>query len=299
MFADLDDLGMLYYISNTDCRSERNTTAMIHRIFKGLAPIAALAGATLVAGCDGMNIQIGDVEGVPLAELDMTGANPSELVLAGPDKVIVTQGDELDIAVSGDDKAVDAMRFALNDDSLIISREKNSWKDRGKATVRVTMPSLRAMVLAGSGELEAASMTGKTDVTIAGSGTAKVADFDADSLDLTIAGSGDFEGVGQVDTLDLTIAGSGKAAMEGLKVGKADISVAGSGDAEFSSDGEVDASIMGSGTITVNGRADCTVSSMGSGKLNCREARSAAEAAEAPVSPEAPEEPKEPDAPGA
>ena len=28
-----------------------------------------------------MNIQIGDVEGVPLAELDMAGADPTELVL--------------------------------------------------------------------------------------------------------------------------------------------------------------------------------------------------------------------------
>ncbi|WP_421993458.1 head GIN domain-containing protein [Qipengyuania sp.] len=257
---------------------------MIHRLLKGLAPIAALAGAALVAGCDGMNIQIGDSEGVPLSELDMTGAAPTKLVLAGPDRVIVTEGSDLDIAVSGDDDAVDALRFSLDDETLGISREKNSWKDRGKATVRVTMPSLRAMVLAGSGDIEAPSMTGRADVTIAGSGTAAVSAFDAESLDLTIAGSGDFSAGGKVETLDLTIAGSGKAEMPDLAVGDADISVAGSGDAEFASDGRVDASIMGSGTITVNGRANCTVNSMGSGTLNCREVRAAT-----PATPEAPE----------
>lgn len=272
---------------------------MIHRILRGLAPIAALAGAALVTGCDGMNIQIGDSEGVPLAELDMSGAAPTELVLAGPDKVIVTEGDELDISVSGDDAAVDALRFSLDDGSLGISREKNSWKDRGIATVQVTMPSLTAMVLAGSGDIEAASMTGKADVTIAGSGTAKVSRFDADSLDLTIAGSGDFEAGGKVDTLDMTIAGSGKANMSGLRVGDADISVAGSGDAEFSSDGKVDASIMGSGTITVNGRANCTVSAMGSGKLNCRDIKSATDALARPGAPDAPEAPESPAAPEA
>lgn len=267
---------------------------MLHKIFKGLAPVAALAGAALVAGCDNMNIQIGDSDGVPLAELDMSGDPPTELVLAGPDKVIITEGDALDITVSGDDAAVEAMRFNIDGDSLAISREKDSWKDRGNATVRVTMPSLRAMVLAGSGSIEAARMTGRADVTIAGSGKASVAAFDAESLDLTIAGSGDFTAAGAVEKLDLTIAGSGKATMTELKVGGADISVAGSGDADFASDGKVDASIMGSGTITVNGRADCTVSSMGSGKLNCREVR-AAEAA--PQAPEAPETPEAPDAP--
>ncbi|WP_375245723.1 head GIN domain-containing protein [Qipengyuania pacifica] len=267
---------------------------MIHRILKGLAPLAALAGAALVTGCDNMNIHIGDGDGVPLAELDMSGAAPTELVLAGPDKVIVTEGEKLDIAVSGEDAAVDAVRFSLDEGSLGISRAKDMGKIGGVATVRVTMPSLTAMVLAGSGDIEAASMRGKADVTIAGSGKAKVARFDADSLDLTIAGSGSFEGAGTVDMLDMTVAGSGKADMAGLKVGNADISVAGSGDAEFASDGKVDASIMGSGTIMVNGRADCTVSAMGSGALNCRDIRTATQA---PTAPDAPSSPTAPDAP--
>lgn len=272
---------------------------MIHRFFRGLAPLAALAGAALVAGCDGMNIQIGDSEGVPLAELDTSGPAPTELVLAGPDTIIVTEGSELDISVSGDDEAVEALRFSLEDGSLGISREKNSWKDRGTATVRVTMPSLTAMVLAGSGDIDAASMSGKADVTIAGSGTARVAQMNATSLDLTIAGSGDFGASGKVDKLDMTLAGSGKASMAGLAVGGADISVAGSGDAEFSSDGKVEASIMGSGSITVNGSADCTVSAMGSGKLNCRAGTRAGKAPPAPAAPSAPPAPATPQAPEA
>jgi hypothetical protein len=272
---------------------------MMNRILRGLAPLAALAGAVMVSGCDGMHISIGDEDAVPLSELDMDGKAPAELVLASPDKVIVTDGDKLDITVSGDEEAVEAMRFSLDGDSLNILRNKGSWKDKGTATVRVTLPHLEGIVLAGSGSIEAASLTGKADVTIAGSGKASVAKVTADKLDLTIAGSGDFEAAGTAGSLDMTVAGSGRARMTGLKVDSADISVAGSGDTEFASDGKVDASIMGSGTVTVHGRATCTVSAMGSGKLNCKDTRSASEAPAAPESPAAPEAPEAPDAPDA
>ena len=121
---------------------------MIHRILKGLAPLAALAGAALVTGCDNMNIHIGDGDGVPLAELDMSGAAPTELVLAGPDKVIVTEGEKLDIAVSGEDAAVDAVRFSLDEGSLGISRAKDMGKIGGVARVQKDVATTKCSVKA-------------------------------------------------------------------------------------------------------------------------------------------------------
>ena len=47
---------------------------MIDRLLKRLVPAAALGLA--VAGCD-LNIDIGDTDGVPLAELDMSGSAPT------------------------------------------------------------------------------------------------------------------------------------------------------------------------------------------------------------------------------
>lgn len=253
---------------------------MFHQILRGLAPVAALAGAALLAGCDNMSFSVGDKEGVPLSELDMSGDAPTELVLAGPDKVIVSTGREFDIAVSGDERAVESLRFSLDAETLGITREKNAWKDRGTATVRVTLPRLSEIVLAGSGDIEAASLSGDASVTVAGSGRVGVAEVDAEALDVNVVGSGRFTAAGRADRLDLNIAGSGTSDMGGLKVGRADINVAGSGDAEFASDGQVEANIMGSGTVSVIGRADCTVSSMGSGKLRCREAPEARETPE-------------------
>ncbi len=265
---------------------------MIHKMLKGLAPVLALAASALVAGCDNVNVTFGDSEGVPLAELDMSGEAPTELVLAGPDRVIVSPGDALDIDVTGDERAVESLRFSLDDGSLAIMREKKGWKDRGMATIRVTLPSLSEIVLAGSGEIEAATLSGQAEVTVAGSGKVAVDEVAAETLDINVVGSGRLRAAGRAERLDLNIAGSGSSDMAGLKVDRADVTVAGSGDAEFASDGKVEANIMGSGSVSVIGRADCTISSMGSGTLRCREARATdgpRPASEQKAPPEAPE----------
>ena len=273
---------------------------MIHRIFKRIAPLAALAGASVLSGCGGMDIQFGDDDGVPLAELDTSSAAPTEIVLAGPDDVVISEGADFNVAVSGDAEAVESLRFSLEEDALSISREKDMGKVRGRATVQVTMPRLNEIVLAGSGQVQAARMTGKAEIVVAGSGSVAVDKIEAQAFALTIAGSGDFAGSGTADTLDLTIAGSGEADMPGLKVGGADITVAGSGSSEFASDGQVEASIMGSGSIVVNGRADCSVEAMGSGKLTCRSVRPAeGNTAQTPATPVVAGPPDAPEAPAA
>jgi hypothetical protein len=247
---------------------------MIGRILKGLAPVLAVAAAAGVAGCDGANISINDKDGVPLSELDTAGKSPSELVLAGPDEVIDTEGATLDIDVSGDREAVDALRFTLDDKTLGIVRKKGDWKGNAKATVRVTMPPLEHLVVAGSGTVTAPRMTGSPEITIAGSGTARTARVEADKMEVTVAGSGTYEASGAAKSLELTIAGSGSARMAGLKVDDAEVTIAGSGDAEFASDGTVKATVMGSGDVRVTGNAKCTIKSMGSGTLHCAPAGS-------------------------
>ena len=106
---------------------------MFDTFFKKLLPVAAIGLGLTVSGCDGMNIRIGDKDGVPLADLDMSGDAPKGVVLAGPDTLVVTEGAKLDIKVEGDQAAVDALRFNLEEGTLGIMREKNSWKDGGTA----------------------------------------------------------------------------------------------------------------------------------------------------------------------
>lgn len=274
---------------------------MLHRILRGIAPVVALAAAFGASGCDG-NISINGEKGVPLEELDIAGKAPTALVLAGPDNVVVKDGDALKIDVAGDPGAVSALRFTLDEKTLGIMRGKDKVDGDGKATVTVTMPGLEKLTIAGSGTVEAASLAGKSEVTIAGSGTARTNSVSAARLDVTIAGSGSYRAAGKVDRLDLTVAGSGDADMAGLEVETADVTIAGAGSASFASNGTVKATVMGSGDVTVTGSAKCTIKSMGSGTLRCNPGTDSTQASAGdgpPPAPEAPEAPQPPEAPRA
>jgi hypothetical protein len=87
---------------------------MFKDLFRALASVAVLGIATSVSGCDG-NITIDGMKGVPLAELDLSGAAPKEVALLGPDKVHVISGDNLAISVDGDDATKAKLRFTLHD----------------------------------------------------------------------------------------------------------------------------------------------------------------------------------------
>lgn len=268
---------------------------MIKHCLKGFA---ALALAIAASGCDNkMHISIGDHDGVPLADLDMSGAAPTKLALASPDKVVVVEGDKLDIKVSGDPQAIEALRFNLEDGQLGIMRERDSKAD-GTATIAVTMPAAREFMLAGSGNIEAPSMVDEAEVNIAGSGNVAVAKIAAEKLHVNVMGSGTLSAAGAAERLDFNVAGSGKLAARGLKVERAEVNIAGSGGGEFASDGRVRAHVAGSGEVTVYGRADCKITALGSGKLRCVGGESAWDDA-APAAPKAPDAPKAPPAPEA
>ena len=245
---------------------------MLHKIIKGIAPIAGIALAAALAGCGDMDVTIDGEKGVALAELDMSGDAPESLVLASSDTVVIKDGSKLDIDVTGDSDAVGLVRFTLKDGTLGVLRAKTDEKVSGTAVVNVTMPSPRSLTIAGSGTIEAESMSDKADINVLGAGNVSVAKVTATSADVNIAGSGMLTAAGSAESLDLNVMGSGSADMSGFKVETADVTVAGSGEASFASDGKVEASIVGSGTVTVIGRAKCEVSSMGSGKLVCETA---------------------------
>jgi len=244
---------------------------MIKDIARSLTGIAAAAIALSLSGCTTASVTLDGMKGVPLADLDLSGKPPEDITLLGPDTVTVSEGDKLAIQVSGSQDAKDRLRFVLHDGKLAIGRE--GWKVGGSgdlATIAVTVPTARRLVMAGSGTLHAAALRGDAaSVSIAGSGSIDVPAIDTGELKVEVIGSGDFKAAGKARTLKLTIAGSGSANLAGLSAEQAKVDVAGSGDASFASDGEVSANIMGSGEVRVKGRAQCKVTAMGSGKLVC------------------------------
>lgn len=228
-----------------------------------------LALGIAVSGCHYMN-DWGEVQGVPLSELDMSGDAPSEIELAGPDRVVISDGDSLQITLEGDDEAGSALRFDREGNSLTIARDREVYRGDEHAIVLITMPSPSNLEIAGSGEISAASMASIAEIEIAGSGDVTVERIDAEKLTVEIAGSGSVEAAGQAEELEVEIAGSGDVNLAELQAQNVSVAIAGSGDVKVSSDGQVDASIAGSGDVVVIGSASCSVQSAGSGSVDCR-----------------------------
>ncbi|GAA0758353.1 hypothetical protein FHS52_000630 [Erythromicrobium ramosum] len=255
-----------------------------------IAAAALLTAATSLAGCEGAEMEINGQKGVPLADVVLTGAPPSEVVLASGDTVILTEGDSFTIKVEGGN--TESLRFVRDERTIGITREEG-WSGDTNAIIRITMPAPEEVVIAGSGTIKAPTLASDAEVTIGGSGLVEFGTVAAEKLGINIGGSGTIRGAGTVKSLTINIGGSGEVELAGLKADTAEVSIGGAGDVAFASDGEVTANIAGAGDVTVTGKAKCTVNEFGSGTLNCAEATGAS-AALPPAAPQAPTAPVAP-----
>ena len=104
--------------------------------------------------------------------------------------------------------------------------------------------------VAGSGDTRLKSVTGKADISIAGSGNVVMANLNGD-LDVSIAGSGDIRIFGgQAPNLDVSVAGSGDVRFAG-EATKVDANFVGSGNVWVTKAGSVDTATVGSGAVHV------------------------------------------------
>lgn len=242
---------------------------MIGRALKAIAALFALAAAASLSACNDADIRVGSSNGVPLAELDVSGEPPRGVVLGGPDTVEIVEGADFAIDVEGSAAARERMRFHLEDGILAIGRAQGDWDDGDLANVTIAMPAPSSLVLGGSGRISTYALRGDSEIVVGGSGSLVARDVEASALSVVIAGSGSANVAGTADSLEMVVGGSGNADMAELRVDSADVNVAGSGDASFASDGTVSANIAGSGEVRVTGSAQCEVNSIGSGELVC------------------------------
>ena len=220
----------------------------------------------------GESMRVACETGVTLQDLDLADANIRHVAILGPDDVTITRGDKPAITVDGDEEVTDAVRFQLDDTKLSVMR-LGGKRQHGSATVKITLPKLRKISLAGSGSVHCDAITGnKARISVAGSGSVDCDEIEVEQLKIQMLGSGSVTAKGRVNSLSLKIAGSGNVALGGVSVESANVSMAGSGNASFASDGDVSASMAGSGNVTVRGRARCAVKGVGSGRLVCEPA---------------------------
>lgn len=248
---------------------------MKHGIFGKASVIGAAMAATLaLSGCwvdyVGSRGNMG-ADSSAIVGADISSETIDEVVLLGPDKLIVRKGASPGISASGNEDIVKLLRYEMDGNTLRIGRsdEESKWSD-GSATITLTLPQLKGFKLAGSGDAEIDEISGDdADISLAGSGDLTVKSLVAKSVQGKIAGSGNMNLSGSGETAAFSIAGSGDIKANGYKTGNANLKITGSGNIDIASDGEVDAKIMGSGDINVTGSAKCKSKSMGSGNFSC------------------------------
>ncbi|WP_206433225.1 head GIN domain-containing protein [Sphingomonas sp. S-NIH.Pt15_0812] len=228
----------------------------------GAALCAMLGGCVITVGSGGA----AEAQGVGTKRFAVAGFDAVDL--AGSDNVRVVRSDSVSVVASGDPRAVAALMVTVDRGTLRISRKPGRWQDRG-ATVTVTVPSLRAATLSGSGAMDVGAMAPTFDARLPGSGELTLRDLHGETVRMELAGSGDLTASGTVRQADIRLAGSGDIDARALAVRDLSVDLGGSGTVRAQASDTASLSIGGSGDVTVAGHPRCTVRKSGSGTVRC------------------------------
>jgi Putative auto-transporter adhesin, head GIN domain len=173
----------------------------------------------------------------------------SSVALAGSSDVIIHAGAAQSVVVHADDNLLGRVTTQVRAGTLVIGT-RGSFTTSSPMTVEVSVPSLQALALSGSGALTASNIQGpRVSVRLSGSGAVR-ASGTVTRLEVSVGGSGDAE-LGQLAARDVHAAVSGSGRIVTHAANTLQASVPGSGTIVYSGNpAHVTTSIIGSGAIT-------------------------------------------------
>jgi hypothetical protein len=193
--------------------------------------------------------------------------------VAGPFDVTIREGIPAAVTVTAVAAQQEKVRVEVKGDTLVISTEERwSWgsspsRDEGPA-VAVTLPELRGLEIAGSGEARAETGPAPRDLALSVGGSGTIAwKGAAAALGLAVSGSGELKAEGPAQKVDISVSGSGEVGYSG-RAGPVKVAVSGSGDVKLAGEGaSLEASTAGSGDVEAGGFPvrDARISISGSG----------------------------------
>ena len=174
--------------------------------------------------------------------------NVRSVSLQGAGELIVRVGPRPSLSVTADSNILPLLVERQRGDQLILET-RQSYRMRGRPRFVLTVPSLDALAIAGSG-----------DARVDGVAAARMA--------LSIGGSGRIVARGRADRLTLTIGGSGDIDARGLRARAVAVTIGGSGNAQVATNGPLTGAIAGSGSVRYLGRpSEVAVTRVGSGRV--------------------------------
>jgi hypothetical protein len=219
-----------------------------------------LAGAALFVACALASVlwaraaHAGDLETRRVENLPMT-----RVTVRGAVDVEISQGEPAELLMRGPAEQLAVHPFIAREKLLVLGdSEQDPRADVSDVRYKLTLPSLDALQLAGSGTVYVRRFAvGDLAVTVDGSGDARFFAVDGEDIRLAVNGSGDLEVVE-------------------LRAADLEVIVAGSGDVRFDQitvDGRIGAVLKGSGDIVAKGAgrcADMKLAIVGSGDIDFR-----------------------------
>lgn len=215
-----------------------------------LALAAALAAAALPAHAHSFR----GIRGDGSISAEERHVPPFQAIrLEAPADVTVKVGPPRSVAVKTDGNL---QRLLVTDveDGVLVIEAADSMRP-SELRVEVTVPELRRLVVAGSGDVAVEGGSGPVALAVEGSGDLRWRG-EATALDAEVRGSGDLRLEGRAASLRAVVEGSGDIHAAGLAATDAEARVDGSGDIELRvAGGKLEAAVAGSGDVRWRGEA--------------------------------------------
>ena len=198
----------------------------------------------------------------------------NKINLSGSPDVQVAVGGQPSVRAEGDAETLERLEVNVVDGELRIRIRpggSSSWfGSRRGITVHVTVPSLSAATLAGSGDINIDRVQGQAfAATVGGSGDIEVRELRVGNASFALTGSGGISATGGAQRANATLSGSGDLRLGRFEAAEATVSLVGSGGIALRATGTAQVQLTGSGGITIAGGARCTVAKTGSGDVTC------------------------------
>ena len=226
-------------------------------------PLAALLAVTAPAAAAERNFGITGFEKVRVE---------------GPFKVTLTTGIAPFARASGSPTALEAVSIEMLGSTLIVrNRRSGAWGGypgaaNGPVEIALGTHDVSSASLTGAGSLAIdRAKSFRFDLTVNGSGSARIADVAVDQLRVAVVGSGSAGLAGSAGKLTATVSGSG--ALDGATLAAKDATIAADGSATVrlavSNGAKIDAN--GASSVELSGNPACTAKTVGSASVSgCR-----------------------------
>lgn len=194
--------------------------------------------------------------------------------LEGSDNVRIVPGGNVSVSATGSQRVLDALDIRVDGNTLKIDRKRSSggwsWRNDRGAMVTVTMPTLSAVAVGGSGDMTVDRAEGDAfSAAASGSGDLELKLVTVKRAQLSASGSGNIKATGTAIDATMGANGSGNIEARALSSQRVTIAAEGSGDVSATATESATLNAGGSGNIDVTGTDRCMITKDGSGEARC------------------------------